>query len=54
MNDSKIKEIQYYSIQEAIIILEKMIAAARDKEIRSRLVLRLSQFDQKLEDLRCD
>ena len=52
MIDSKIKEIQYHSVQEAITVLEKMITAAKDKEIRNRLVLRLSQFDQKLEELK--
>lgn len=47
-----LEKIQYHSVQESIAVIEKMIAAAKDKEIRNRLVLRLAQFDQKLEKLR--
>ena len=33
-------------IVESIKVVEKMLAATKDKEIRNRLVLRLQSFDQ--------
>lgn len=40
------------SIEEALPVVERMIAAAREREIRNRLVARLAQLDQRLAALR--
>lgn len=45
---SFMREMQYKSIAEAMAVVEKMIVAARDREVRNMLVVRLAGFDQRL------